>query len=114
MKIEEAIQELTEDMELYESATIVPGDGSLAGKRILALDMARIALEKRMPSKPYMSRISLDESVFGCPSCRLQIDNIWNRAKYKPSYCPICGQALDWSDEECNAKTVHLKKRCIE
>lgn len=34
---------------------------------------------------------SISQEVWRCPVCR-------NRLWTEPSYCPVCGQALDWSD----------------
>ena len=53
-----------------------------------ALDMAIEALGKQVPKKP----IELN-----CPRCRFNgIDNSW----WVFTYCPECGQAIDWSEED--------------
>lgn len=35
-----------------------------------------------------------------CPACG---DWEWStyKSRWKPNFCPNCGQALDWSDKEC-------------
>ena len=48
------------------------------------------ALEKQIPKNP-----DLDDGVY-CPCCLHEF-----KANYDTtSYCPNCGQALDWSDTE--------------
>lgn len=52
------------------------------------IKLAIEALEKQIPKKP----IELN-----CPRCRFNgIDNSW----WVFTYCPECGQAIDWSDED--------------
>ena len=49
-----------------------------------------VALEKHIPKKP-----DLDGGVY-CPCCLHEF-----KANYDTtSYCPNCGQAIDWSDVE--------------
>lgn len=49
-----------------------------------------VALEKQIPKKP-----DLDDGVY-CPCCLHEF-----KANYDTtSYCPNCGQAIDWSDTE--------------
>ena len=49
-----------------------------------------VALEKQIPKKP-----DLDGGVY-CPCCLYEF-----KANYDTtSYCPNCGQAIDWSDTE--------------
>lgn len=62
-----------------------PDHDSDIGKSI---DMAIDALEKQIPKKPVK---------LNCPRCRFnRIDNSW----WVFTYCPECGQAIDWSEEE--------------
>ena len=50
------------------------------------------ALEKQIPKKP--KYIDGDYDLPLCPSCGLSVD------EDKEIYCSICGQALDWGDNE--------------
>ena len=53
-----------------------------------ALALAIEAIEKQIPKKPYW-----EHGVWHCKSCGLYIFN-------DESFCPVCGQAIDWSDDE--------------
>ena len=46
------------------------------------------ALEKQIPKKPYW-----EHGVWHCKSCGLYIFS-------DEYFCPVCGQAIDWSDDE--------------
>ena len=46
------------------------------------------ALEKQTPKKPYW-----EYGVWHCKSCGLYIFS-------DESFCPVCGQAIDWRDGE--------------
>lgn len=63
----------------------------------LAKQMGAMALEKQIPKKathPYEHCMNSQ-----CPACG---DWEWStyKSQWKPNYCPKCGQALDWSDNE--------------
>jgi len=49
----------------------------------------REALEKQIPKKP----VGVDFDMVGCASCRMVV------VKRTDKWCPNCGQALDWSDD---------------
>ena len=53
-----------------------------------AYDLAIDALEKQIPKKPYW-----EHGVWHCKSCGLYIFS-------DEYFCPVCGQAIDWSDGE--------------
>lgn len=58
------------------------------------------ALEKQIPKKPVTEK---DKVIFGivcgrCPYCDSAVYSTTNL------YCHNCGQALDWSDTECQIK----------
>lgn len=54
----------------------------------IAFETAIEALEKQVPKKPV---------ELNCPRCRFNgIDNSWWVFKF----CPECGQAIDWSEED--------------
>lgn len=54
----------------------------------IAFEIAISALEKQIPKKP-----DLDGGVY-CPCCLHEFKANYNTT----SYCPNCGQAIDWSD----------------
>ena len=54
-----------------------------------ALALAIEALEKQMPKKPYWEIYD----GWHCKSCGLGVFS-------DESFCPVCGQAIDWSDDE--------------
>lgn len=51
------------------------------------------ALEARTAKKPHY--IDGDYGLPLCPICHIAIDKNENEG-----YCTVCGQAIDWSDEE--------------
>lgn len=96
MTNEEAIKILKENRETYQ-AFINQGyeDNEDIKRVLLALDMAIEALEKQILKKPER----LEGTLFGkeryyhkCPNC--------GDPYVDDNYCPICGQAIDWSGEE--------------
>lgn len=58
-----------------------------------ALNMAIEALGKHIPKKPIRSEHS---SKCWCPSCNSEDE----MDIYGTDFCPNCGQALDWNEEE--------------
>lgn len=55
---------------------------------VIAFDKAIEAMEKQIPKKP---------NKLNCPHCSFNgIDNSW----WVFSFCPECGQAVDWSEED--------------
>lgn len=71
---------------------------------LLALKKAIEALEYRIPKKPLMLKNDEDikigagtwkagVTIYKCPRCNGFISR-------SNDFCPKCGQALDWSDEE--------------
>ena len=53
-----------------------------------ALELAIAALEKQIPKKPYW-----EYGGCHCKSCGLDVLS-------DEYFCPLCGQAIDWSDDE--------------
>ena len=51
-------------------------------------------------SRPFELNPISDEiaSHLVCPVCKMPIVNVWSRKEYRPRYCHVCGQRLDWSD----------------
>lgn len=70
----------------------VPNDDEFAELVNQAKTMAIEALEKQIPKKPIKSET---ENKCWCPSC----DDEDEMDIYGTEYCPYCGQALDWSEE---------------
>ena len=90
----EAIKELKEDISLYDNeitrldASIGTPDRNL----IDALEMAIQTLEKQIPKKPYKDNENGVYEKEYCPIC--------HRSLFPNDHHCICGQAIDWSDEE--------------
>lgn len=64
-------------------------------------DMAIKALEKHIPKKPTEEQIDFEEFVCICPTCKYTCEygfEDFRDRKYE--YCPMCGQKLDWGEEE--------------
>lgn len=54
-----------------------------------AISMAIEALEKQIPKKPYWETYG----GWHCKSCGVGVFS-------NESFCPFCGQAIDWRDDE--------------
>lgn len=96
MKIDEAIEELQingkkEPLEISGSATRMM-------KYFKALAIASEALEKQIAKKVIVRDIGVD--TYDCPSC----ENIYLSCGGVYKYCPNCGQKLDWSGVDVEAK----------
>lgn len=63
------------------------------------MQIAISALEKQIPKKPY-KRKEHKQNDYYCSVCKRYLgdDMELKYACLQPSYCPHCGQALDWSD----------------
>lgn len=72
----------------------------------ISIDLVRTsiaALEKQIPKKPIATtkeKRSLGEydDWQACPSCKMSFG--YCTRKYDVTYCPKCGQAIDWSEVE--------------
>ena len=71
-----------------------------------ALEMGIKALEKQIAKKPLLRLcdncqvvmcISCDRNVDRCPSCN---GDLYVESGLPYKYCPKCGQALDWGNED--------------
>ena len=62
-----------------------------------AISMAIEALEKQIPKKP----LHMHKNYY-CPICKEDGWMLWDDAipNDMDKYCGICGQAIDWSDDE--------------
>ena len=69
---------------------------------IEAMDMAIKALEKQIAKKPYIQQDNRNNDCLECPFCDSFIgyECDCRDEHYQIDYCPNCGQAIDWSDEE--------------
>lgn len=68
---------------------------------LLAIIMAVKALEKQIPKKPL--DICTPVVTWGlCPICKGELNKLLGNQPHRlfinTKYCPDCGQALDWSD----------------
>ena len=88
MTYEEAIEILQEEHDYCQEMSYV----------IKALEMAICALEKQIPKKPIIRKT---EDYFGyvkhvlCPNCQ-KVEFGYEH----PCFCKLCGQAIDWKDDE--------------
>lgn len=91
MTIEEAIEILT----YAEPCRCVPEDNE-------ALNMAIDALEKQIPKKIGTDEYYPHPLDKFCPACLEDFTGIDTfRNNYERwRYCPYCGQAIDWSEQE--------------
>ena len=65
------------------------------------MEIAISALEKQIPKKPY-KRKEHKQNDYYCAVCRYYLGDEMELkfAGLQPKFCPNCGQALDWRDEE--------------
>ena len=71
----------------------------------IAFETAIEALEKQIPKKPgatedYPHRLYCSNCYYPFERNKSEIDLIREHFIVGNKYCPDCGQALDWSDEE--------------
>ena len=91
-------------MKIKEAINAIKENKPTSGYTILceALDMAVSALEKQIPKKPDLEGDGYDENgelIYDtgyCPNCRHIFEVDYDATRH----CPVCGQALDWSDTE--------------
>ena len=83
----EAIELIENDLKLHSK--------DLSSKYKNGLRMAIQALEKQIPKKPHKNFEKFSGVWCSC-------GKYFGKGYFvdKPSYCPDCGQKLDWSDEE--------------
>lgn len=63
--------------------------------RIRAILIGIQALEKQIPKKPVFEDGFI--GVYKCLSCKTIVGNAYGKGV---TYCPECGNAIDWSEEE--------------
>lgn len=94
MTYEEAIERLS-DRYCTVSKCI---DANQARKENLAIDMAVEALERQIRMKPITRTVDRGLIVTVCPICG--VDTPYPREiECGDTFCPDCGQAIDWSFE---------------
>ena len=57
------------------------------------------AVEKQIANKPCDISDGFEMSHLACPNCKNSVINYYNR-KIKPPHCMMCGQKLDWEDND--------------
>ena len=62
--------------------------------------LVKEALEKQIPLRPNDIIIKNYTLFYDCPKCGTKHTHDWFDIYWKPPFCPICGQALDWSEKE--------------
>lgn len=83
---------MTESEAIKELHAIRPRGGIIPEKRAEALDLAIKALEKQILKKPYKDNENGIYEKEYCPIC--------HRSLFPNDHHCICGQSIDWSDEE--------------
>ena len=64
------------------------------------LEMAKEALEKQIPKKPFdKSNNPEDWHIMCCPICKRVFWNSGDWVHYEPIICEKCGQHIDWSEQ---------------
>lgn len=91
MKIEEAIKHAKEQKEIF------------GGTHKEFLEMAIEALEKQVPKRPQQDEYFKHDYICSCCGEKLaeSVDDDCDLQEEMAGWCPHCGQALDWSEEEC-------------
>ena len=83
---------MTESEAIKELHKIRPRGGIIPQKRAEALDVAVQALEKQILKKPYKDNENGIYEKEYCPICHISL--------FPNDHHCICGQAIDWRDEE--------------
>lgn len=112
MEAREAIEVLTDK---NTSIGTLKCDDTAWRKLKPAIDAAVSALEKQTPKSPVITpscaeceKESCDGclsdnygfSVTLCPNCKEVVQNRDNGCAYTYNFCPDCGQALDWGENQ--------------
>ena len=73
-----------------------------------SMDKFKELVDKATPKKPIIKQYKNSEHYL-CPNCKNyrfgiidygEYKNEWRKGSELMLYCPKCGQALDWSDED--------------
>lgn len=100
MTYEEAIEIISSNI-CYNILGCMDGICKHKDEKPCAVQMARESLEKQIPKKPCFDgdgywRGELVYDTWICPNC----DTDYEVGTDTHKYCPNCGQAIDWSEEE--------------
>lgn len=60
------------------------------------LEICKESLEKQIPKKPFLMFCDSDNTEYICDECGCALTGCIDT----PSYCPWCGQAIDWRKAE--------------
>ena len=98
MDSREAIQ-LLDELLLRSDFSDQYGDMEDSSPYEEAVEIARQAIEKQIPKKVKIQFCGMGFKTDVCPTCGddFYIDDLGQTMYY--SFCPDCGQALDWSSE---------------
>lgn len=101
MTVQEAIQLMKSRV---ETATELMGKG-IDGKAYEDMEMAIECMEKQIPKKVQKleSKILIaDGWQYQCPKCKcaVGINQHAEEQTQEDEYCPTCGQALKWGEED--------------
>ena len=101
MTIEEAIERIKE---IYRKCNEFEDCryGSDCEICLEAVDMAISALEKQIPNRPQQDEYFKHDYICSCCGEKLaeSVDDDCDLQEEMAGWCPHCGQALDWSEEE--------------
>ncbi len=82
----------------YEEAILrIVVHNAIHGRTTEEIKMTVEALEKQI-----RQRVEITDDCCICPNCRIDMMGVYDFSNYHtkaPSYCPECGQALDWSGD---------------
>lgn len=65
-------------------------------REIGTVEECREAVEKQKAKKPFRGRVINGNEYEICRKCTAIVKD----EEWKAKYCPVCGQAIDWSEEE--------------
>lgn len=89
------MEERSGRMTYKEAIAILDGVAKVMPFTDEAVKVAKESLEKQVPLKPMKMLSVYGEVEYDCKNCGTEvIDNGFD------TYCPACGQAIDWSYEE--------------
>lgn len=105
MTIQEAIEQLNSLIRDRQSFIDNDEHDSIYISDIEALNIAQEALEKQIPRKLSYEGDGYDDNggliydTAYCPNCQKEFEVYYDE---HANFCPNCGQALNWSDEDEN------------